>query len=748
MKRFLFRAGLILALLLPLLPLFPRPAQADLSTPLRRQVLQSVVQIIAVEQAGRNRVEPKWTGSGTIITPDGLILTNCHVAFPRAMWDDPQFDYDFLIVALTTRSDEPPEPTYRAEVVQYDPNLDLAVIRVTHLLNGTAMDPAKLNLPALTLGDSDLLEIGDDLFIFGYPGIGGETITYTSGKVSGFSREQGISGRAWIKTDATIAGGNSGGTAVNDQGELVGVPTQGGAGSTDRIVDCRRIADTNGDGVIDEQDTCVPMGGFINALRPVNLAKPLIEAARRGLGPQPAPRPSPQPQPQPPAGKATVGRLFFAPEVNDYDQPVTVVDSFPSGTKEIYLFFDYENFQDGAPWQPVLVYEGEVYSDVWPLSNWDGGAKGTWWISIYNEPLEDGTYEFLLYYDRREIASAQVKVGGKAQAVPTFRNLTFSGGGAEGYLLPEGLTEVQAHFEYANMTRQTRWSYIGYYEGEEIARGEGQPFTRPSGTASLPLSDRKGLRAGTYRLELYIGDKLAATADLLIGGTKGGGAAGLFGPITFAQGVDRNDRPVKPGTAFPSGLTELYAFFDYQGMQDGWNWTRRWSIDGEVVVEADDVWEGGESGNWWVGVNSEDGLPDGLYQLELLVEGQLVQSGECTIGEAGHPTPTPTPSRQGVEIYGRITDADTGRGIPGAVFVVLQPGITVAEFQGTMEEVYSYGEADRQGNYQLSEPLVRGESYSLIIWAQGYNPIAEDDVLVPKDMESPYELNITLQRSR
>ncbi len=430
MRRFLFRPSLVLALLLPLLSLLPRPAQADLGTPLRRQVLRSVVQIIAVDQVGHNRIEPKLTGSGTIITPDGLILTNCHVALPRAMWDDPRFDYDFLIVALTTRSDEPPEPTYRAQVVQYDPVLDLAVIRVTHHLDGTALDPAKLNLPALTLGDSDLLEIGDDLFIFGYPGIGGETITYTSGKVSGFSREQGIAGRAWIKTDATIAGGNSGGTAVNDKGELVGVPTQGGAGSTDRIVDCRRIADTNGDGVIDEQDNCVPMGGFINALRPVNLAKPLIEAAQHGLGPQPAPRPAPQPQPKPPAGKASVGRLFFALEVNDYDQPVTVVDSFPSGTQEIYLFFDYENFQDGLPWQPVLVYEGEVYSDVWPLGNWNGGTKGTWWISIYNEPLEDGTYEFLLYYDRREIASAQVKVGGKAQSVPTFRSLSFSGGGA------------------------------------------------------------------------------------------------------------------------------------------------------------------------------------------------------------------------------------------------------------------------------------------------------------------------------
>ena len=73
-----------------------------------------------------------------------------------------------------------------------------------------------LNLPAVDVGDSDLLQLGDQMAIFGYPGIGGETVTFTSGNVSGFSRDPKVnSARAWIKTDATIAGGNSGGTAVN-----------------------------------------------------------------------------------------------------------------------------------------------------------------------------------------------------------------------------------------------------------------------------------------------------------------------------------------------------------------------------------------------------------------------------------------------------------------------------------------------------------------------------------------------------
>ena len=76
-----------------------------------------------------------------------------------------------------------------------------------------------LNLPAIELGDSDSLNLGDRISIFGYPGIGGETVTYTSGNVSGFGGEPGVrESRAWIKTDATIAGGNSGGTAGDAAG--------------------------------------------------------------------------------------------------------------------------------------------------------------------------------------------------------------------------------------------------------------------------------------------------------------------------------------------------------------------------------------------------------------------------------------------------------------------------------------------------------------------------------------------------
>jgi len=238
---------------------------------------KSVVQISALVEVD-DRELIGWTGSGTIISPDGLILTNAHVVL-----SDRFYVVKDLIVSLTVAQDAPPVQTYLASILQADARLDLAVIKIRADMNGNPVNSASLNLPAVPLGNSDSLQLGDSIVIIGYPGIGGETITLTRGEVSGFTSEEPYGNRAFVKTSATIAGGNSGGLAANSKGEIIGVPTQLGSGDVQAgFVDCRPLADTNRDGVIDNNDTCVPGGGFINALRPIKLAVAMIDAAKRG----------------------------------------------------------------------------------------------------------------------------------------------------------------------------------------------------------------------------------------------------------------------------------------------------------------------------------------------------------------------------------------------------------------------------------------------------------------------------------
>src|SRR3989304_4212042 len=121
---------------------------------------RAVVQIVALDRSG----DDVWTGSGTFVSADGLILTNGHVV------DDRFDEYEDLGVALTGKADEPPEMSYLAEIAAVDYGLDLAVIRVVSDLEGNEVDE---EFPFVAIGDSEEGEIGDSIRILGYPGIGG-----------------------------------------------------------------------------------------------------------------------------------------------------------------------------------------------------------------------------------------------------------------------------------------------------------------------------------------------------------------------------------------------------------------------------------------------------------------------------------------------------------------------------------------------------------------------------------------------
>lgn len=366
--------------------------------------LHSVVQIVAMREGFMGGMKSAWTGSGTIVHPQGIILTNCHVASPRAMgMSSPPADR--LGIAITERSDRPPALSYFAEIVTYNAELDLAVVRIVSDVKGRKV--RRLNLPAVPLGDSDRLDLGDKLSIFGYPGIGGETVTFTSGGVSGFSSEKGVrSQRAWIKTDATIAGGNSGGTAVNNDGQLVGIPTQAAAGAGVTPVDARPVLDTNRDGRVDSRDTPMAIGGFINGLRPINLAIPLLEKAgmridahRGRRGKSDLPKHSPKPI----KGfdfdrireKPEFSELLFSTEITDDGRPIAPTHFVHSGVDEIYATFEYDNMRDGTPWSAVWMSDGKVIIEQ--EDRWDEGEEGRKAVKLSNRRgVPNGEYHLVL----------------------------------------------------------------------------------------------------------------------------------------------------------------------------------------------------------------------------------------------------------------------------------------------------------------------------------------------------------------
>jgi S1-C subfamily serine protease len=194
------------------------------------------------------------TGSGSIITAKGHILTNYHVVSD---------DNGRLInqgnnvrIAVPPSESEPAQDRYRAKVVASDEKLDLAIIQLLSMIDGSPL-PANLGLNPIPIGSSKSVNLGDTIIIIGFPGLGGSSLTVTRGIHSGIAPPNTFPGDpgTFIKTDTEINRGNSGGTAINQAGELIGVPT---AGRIDREAP-----------------------GKIGLVRPIDEAKRLIDEATR-----------------------------------------------------------------------------------------------------------------------------------------------------------------------------------------------------------------------------------------------------------------------------------------------------------------------------------------------------------------------------------------------------------------------------------------------------------------------------------
>jgi serine protease Do len=136
-------------------------------------------------------------GSGVIVSPDGYILTNNHVAGHA----------DEIHVRLLDKRE------FTAKVVGKDPKTDLALIKID----------TKQPLPVAPLGDSNTAEVGDWVVAIGSPF--GFNSTVTAGIISAKGRALGGNYDDFIQTDASINPGNSGGPLFNAKGQVIGINT-------------------------------------------------------------------------------------------------------------------------------------------------------------------------------------------------------------------------------------------------------------------------------------------------------------------------------------------------------------------------------------------------------------------------------------------------------------------------------------------------------------------------------------------
>lgn len=147
------------------------------------------------------------SGSGFILTADGYLLTNYHV----------------IESASSIKATLYNGKSYDATLIGYDESNDIAVLKI----DAEGLTP-------VTLGDSDNLNVGDDVIAIGNP-LGELTFSLTSGSVSALNREVTLSSNVTmnlIQTDCAINSGNSGGALFNLYGEVVGITNAKYSGSS------------------------------------------------------------------------------------------------------------------------------------------------------------------------------------------------------------------------------------------------------------------------------------------------------------------------------------------------------------------------------------------------------------------------------------------------------------------------------------------------------------------------------------
>ncbi len=142
------------------------------------------------------RDQPRGVGSGFVLTPDGLIMTNAHVVEGA----------DEVIVTLTDKRE------FKAKIIGSDKRSDVALVKID-----------ATGLPAVRTGDVNRLKVGEWVMAIGSPF--GLDNSVTAGIVSAKQRDTGEF-LPFIQTDVAINPGNSGGPLINMRGEVVGINSQ------------------------------------------------------------------------------------------------------------------------------------------------------------------------------------------------------------------------------------------------------------------------------------------------------------------------------------------------------------------------------------------------------------------------------------------------------------------------------------------------------------------------------------------
>ena len=483
-----------------------RPADTELA--------RSVVQVRVIDAEG----SPPFIrdGSGVIVDRgQGLVLTSARIVVPPG--DGSEDAYTIEVWTNPIPGGEP-RPTHAAALVAYDAISELAVLRLTARLPAAggpaaaddeeaedgedeAADPPLLDEPAATIGDPAVLQRGDQLRMFGHPGLhpsGADTpqaVMVTIATLIGVRAEPAAGKQAWFTTQARLPHANAGGPVFNSAGELVGISTQ----------------------LVYSLD--VP----VSHVRPIVLAEDLIEAAREGSEATPT---LPLMHPGAAPGTALPGvsadiivtEPRFALEALGEGGARALFDYgrvFPAAAPELNYEFVVQGAPDGAPVQELWYLDGVFQDALSATYNWRLGP-----FALVSDRLASpnpagpptGVWKLEVWVNGSLRAASQAYLGVQPPS-PSVSDFAFGASLSQTYGPAEppkvGADRVLAFFEYEGASVVERLSWVVYRNGEVRYRSPDVPWRGGEfGVWWVGMHAPDGLTRGRWEFEILFDGKV------------------------------------------------------------------------------------------------------------------------------------------------------------------------------------------------------------------------------------------------
>ena len=398
--------------------------------------------------------------------------------------------------------------------------------------------------------------------------------------------------------------------------------------------------------------------------------QPQSEATESAAVSTPTPTPSKTTLPGLSSPASPITDVTLARELDDTQKPVGSTDIFDY-TDTFFCSVEVENLVAGsqvtAKW-----YRGEEILDEFTLTTDTTGSGNLG----FNLSAEDGgwpigDYRVEIDLDGVPMRSAGFSVQPPSDAIQSQVKsaiLTRSVDEANKPIDPSlvfSSTDVIHCSVRADLGKASRLTAMWYDNGtlmEDYVTTFTVQENKADTYADFYLAPAAPLLPGPYSLEILLNDQLSRAMDFTVQDevaedtpaipsatrqltlleltprpeqtssiTDVSGAA--IGRISFSAQVTSDHQAINPSTLFPSGTKTIYATFDYQGFDAGGEFAQVWYLDDVETARGDSSWEREQSGSYEGSLNNEQGLLEGNYRLDILLDGNVLGSGEFTIGQ-------------------------------------------------------------------------------------------------------------------